>query len=56
LLRSKITSDGAALRIAVSAPSAERAKVSATPSWFAAVLIFEENIRSSSTAKIMRPL
>src|SRR5256885_16899119 len=53
LFRSRITSDGFALRMAASAASADRANVTATPSWFAAVLIFDENIKSSSTATIM---
>src|SRR5260370_39428311 len=55
LFRSRITSDGFALRIAASAASADRANVTATPSWCAAVLIFDENIKSSSTATIMDP-
>src|SRR4030088_566897 len=53
LFRSRITSDGAVLRISLSAASADRAKVTATPGWPAVVLIFEENIRSSRTAKII---
>jgi len=55
LLRSKITSEGGGVAtIAFRAASADRAKVTVTPSWFAAVLIFDVNIRSSRTAKIMR--
>src|SRR6476620_10245323 len=53
LFRSRITREGAPLRISASAASADRANVTATPSWFAAVLIFDENIKSSSTATIM---
>ena len=53
LFKSRITSDGGAFRISASAPSADRAKVTATPSWPAVVLIFEVNIRSSRTAKII---
>src|SRR3989442_15847994 len=53
LFRSRITSDGAALRISVSAAAADRAKITATPSWPAVVLIFDMNIRSSRTAKII---
>src|SRR6185295_478734 len=53
LLRSKMTSDGGFLRIVSSAPSSDRENLRSTPSWLAAVLIFELNIRSSSTAKIM---
>jgi hypothetical protein len=53
LLRSKITSDGGALRISASAAAEERANASGTPSCVAAVLIFELNIRSSRTARII---
>src|SRR6266545_4401380 len=53
LFRSRMTSDGLALRISASAAADDRANVTASPSWFAAVLIFDENIKSSSTATIM---
>src|SRR3954453_5033113 len=53
LFRSRMTSDGALLRISASAPSVERANVIATPSWLAVVLILDVNIRSSRTAKII---
>src|SRR5258708_31399328 len=53
LCRSRITSAGLALRIAASAAPADRANVTPTPSWLAAVLIFDENMKSSSTATIM---
>src|SRR4051812_580156 len=53
LFRSRMTSDGALLRISASAPSVERANVTATPSLLAVVLILEVNIRSSRTAKII---
>ena len=52
LFRSKITSAGALFRMSASAASADRAKVTATPSWVAAVLILDVNIKSSRTAKI----
>jgi len=55
LLRSKMTSDGAALRISVSARSRERAKVTGTPSWPAVVLILDVNIKSSTIANIISP-
>ena len=54
LFRSKITSDGAFFRISASAVSADRAIVTATPSWLAAVRIFDVNIRSSRIARITR--
>src|SRR6266446_3254958 len=53
LLRSRITSDGAFLRISLSAASADRANATATPSCPAAVLIFDVNMRSSRTAMII---
>src|SRR3954465_824940 len=53
LLRSRITSVVGFLRIVSSAPSTEREKRRSTLSWLAAVLIFELNMRSSSTAKII---
>src|ERR1700730_11163066 len=53
LLRSRITSVGAFFRISASAASVERAKTTDTPSCLAAVLILDENIKSSSTATIM---
>src|SRR4051794_24525243 len=53
LLRSRITSDGGDFRISASAASAERANATATPSCDAVVLIFDVNIRSSRTAKII---
>jgi hypothetical protein len=53
LFKSSITSDGAAFRIALSATSAERANVTATPIRLAVVLILDVNIKSSRTAKIM---
>src|SRR5262245_64649165 len=48
-----MTSVGGDLRISVNAASADRANVTAAPSWLAVVLIFEVNIRSSRTAKII---
>jgi hydroxyacylglutathione hydrolase len=53
LFRSRITSDGFDARISASAASADRANATPTPSWFAAVRIFDVNIRSSRTAKII---
>jgi len=53
LFKSKMTSEGAFVRISVNAASADRAKETETPSWFAVVLILDENIKSSRTAKIM---
>src|SRR5258706_3467842 len=53
LFRSRITSADVALRISASAASADRTNVTPTPSWLAAVLIVDENIKSSSTATMM---
>ena len=52
LLRSKMTSAGGLLRISTSAASDDRANVTGTPRWLAAVLIFDVNIRSSRIARI----
>src|SRR4029077_19604346 len=53
LFKSKITSVVSCFRIVSSAPSTERENRRSTPSWLAAVLIFELNMRSSSTARII---
>src|SRR5262249_3121493 len=52
LFRSKITNAGALFRISPSAAAAARANTTAPPSWEAACLIFEVNIKSSRTARI----
>jgi hydroxyacylglutathione hydrolase len=54
LFRSKITREGLVLRISAIAASDERTTVTGTPSWLAAVRIFDVNMRSSSTAKITK--
>jgi len=54
LLRSKMTADGRWRRISSSADADDRANVIRTPSWFAVVLIFDVNMRSSRTARIIR--
>src|SRR5205814_7412416 len=56
LLRSKITSVVGFLRIVSIAPSTERENRRSTPSWLAAVLTFELNMRSSRTAKIIETM
>src|SRR3954463_11466276 len=56
LFRSRITSVVGFLRMVSSAPSTERENRRSTPSWLAAVLIFELNMRSSRTAKIIVPM
>ncbi len=48
-----MTSEGALFRISASADAEDLANVSGTPSCVAAVLIFELNMRSSRTARIM---
>ena len=52
LFRSKMTSEGAPVRIWSSAASLDFAKTTGTPSRPAVVLILDVNIRSSTTAKI----
>src|ERR1044072_5066873 len=53
VFRSKMTSDGGALRISASAASADRANDTCAPIWFAVVRILDVNIKSSKTAKII---
>src|SRR5262249_12667051 len=53
LFKSKMTSDGVVFFISASALSGDRANCTTTPSWCAVVLIFDVNIRSSRTAKII---
>src|SRR4030095_9912402 len=53
LLRSSTTRLGGAFLISASADSSDLAKTTRTPSCCAAVLILDENIKSSSTATIM---
>ena len=49
-----MTSVGGSFRMAASAASVERAKVTVFPSCVAVVFTFELNIKSSRTAKIMQ--
>ena len=44
------------MRISSSAPSFDLAKTMGTPSWLAAVLIFDVNIKSSTMARIIRTI
>ena len=53
LLRSRMTSAGAAFRISASAASGDRANITDIPSWFAVVRILDVNIKSSRSARIM---
>ena len=55
LFRSKMTRAGGFVRIPASAASDERANATSTPTWRAVVLIFDVNMRSSTTARTIRP-
>src|SRR4051794_24926683 len=55
LFRSKITSDGRLSRTRATTASGLRSKNTSAPSDFAAVEILTENIRSSTTQRIMPP-